>query len=134
MFLNVIMLAGIAGAGVPLLLHLLSRRCCPRVEWGAMMFLHTADAKQRRSTRLKQWLLLAVRMALVSLLAVAPARPVAAGRWGSFGQQGAMTAVILLDHSAAWPSGRRAMLAEMKPKPTFCKFCPACITATKRCW
>jgi hypothetical protein len=65
MFLNVIMLAGIAGAAVPLLLHLLSRARCRQVNWGAMMFLHTADARQRRSTRLKQWLLLAVRMALV---------------------------------------------------------------------
>src|SRR5688572_11107804 len=81
MFLNAVMLAGIGGAALPLVLHLLSRARYRSVDWGAMMFLQGADSRQRQSTQLKQWILLMVRMAIVALLAVALARPVVRGSW-----------------------------------------------------
>lgn len=101
MFLNPIMLAGIGGAAVPLVLHLLSRARYRSVDWGAMMFLFGSDARQQRSARLRQWLLLLMRMALVALLAIALARPMVGNALASVGQEGASTTVILLDRSAS---------------------------------
>lgn len=106
MFLNTILLAGIAGAAVPLVLHLLNRARYRNVVWGAMMFLRATDTRRRFSTRLRQWIILAIRMAVVALLAVALARPVAAGHMGALGASPNVTAVILLDHSASMGYGR----------------------------
>lgn len=98
MFLNAIMLAGLGGMALPLVVHLLSRWRYRSVEWGAMMFLEGKEGSRTHSARLRQWTLLAVRMALVGLLAVALARPVVKAR-GGVGPEGRITAVIVLDRS-----------------------------------
>jgi len=100
MFLNIIMLAGIGGAAVPLVLHLLNRARYRSVDWAAMMFLDVGNARQHQSNRLKQWLMLLIRMALVALLAITLARPLASANWTVGGQTPAL-AVILLDRSAS---------------------------------
>jgi len=74
-FTNSLMLVGIAGAVVPLVLHLLSRASYRSVDWGAMLFLEGLEARQQQSTRISQWTLMLVRMAVVGLLAVALAQP-----------------------------------------------------------
>jgi hypothetical protein len=99
MFLNTIMLAGIAGAALPLIVHMLSRARVRTVDWGAMMFLEEGKGTQEQVARLKQCTLLALRMATVALLAVAMARPIAVGSWA--GPQGPLTAVIVVDTSAS---------------------------------
>ena len=99
MFLNPIMLAGLGGALLPLVLHLLARSRYRNVEWGAMMFLESQANEQRQAAKLKQWLLLAMRMATVALLAIALARPITRSAWGAVSQQGPVTAVIVLDCS-----------------------------------
>jgi hypothetical protein len=71
-----------------------------------MMFLQGGDARRRQSIRLRQWIILALRMAVVALLAVALARPVAAGHLGALGPNANVTAVILLDHSGSMGYGR----------------------------
>ncbi len=101
MFLNIIMLTGLAGAAVPLVLHLLSRARYKSVDWGAMMFLANTEQRQRQSTRLKQWILLAMRMAIVSLIAMAMARPVFNGLLRSLSPGGHVDVVILIDASAS---------------------------------
>ncbi|HEY8668585.1 MAG TPA: BatA domain-containing protein, partial [Tepidisphaeraceae bacterium] len=101
MFLNITMLAGIGGALVPLVLHLLSRARYRSVDWGAMMFLESAEMRQRQSTKLKQLLLLLLRMGMIGALAVALARPVVRGHWGGLAQEGRSTAVIIVDRSAS---------------------------------
>jgi hypothetical protein len=95
------MLAGLGGALVPLVLHLLSRARYRSVDWGAMMFLDGADPSDRRSSRLKQYVLLAVRMGIVAVLAVALARPLAGGAWAGLAPGGATTVVLILDCSAS---------------------------------
>jgi hypothetical protein len=101
MFINALMLAGVAGAAVPLVLHLLSRARYRTVDWGAMMFLLDVRARQQQTARLKQLILLLVRMTIVALLAVALARPVVTGRWGALATEGRVTAAIVLDRSAS---------------------------------
>jgi hypothetical protein len=98
MFLNPLMLAGLGGALVPLVLHLLSRARYRSVDWGAMMFLDGADPSDRRSSRLKQYVLL---VAIVAVLAVALARPLAGGAWAGLAPGGATTVVLILDCSAS---------------------------------
>ena len=51
MFLNAIMLAGIGGAVLPLVLHLMNRARYRTVEWGAMMFLRGDGARQQQARR-----------------------------------------------------------------------------------
>src|SRR2546421_687462 len=103
MFLNPYMLAGVGGAAVPLVLHLLSRSRYRRVDWGAMMFLPGGGAapQQRRITRVKQWTLLLLRMTTVAILAIALARPAVQARAGGLVGSGHATAVIILDDSAS---------------------------------
>jgi hypothetical protein len=101
MFLNATMLAGLAGAGVPLLVHLLSRARYRTVDWGAMMFLQGIDAKQTAAARLKQIAILLLRMAIVACLAMAMAQPVLQGRWGATGRDPRIAAVIVLDTSSS---------------------------------
>jgi hypothetical protein len=100
-FLNITMLAGIAGALVPLVLHLLSRSRYRTVDWGAMMFLQGAEARVMQSARVKQWLILLLRMALIAALAMALAQPVMRGRWGGLARDGRVNAVIVLDCSGS---------------------------------
>ena len=95
------MLSGLAGAAVPLILHLLARARYRSVPWGAMMFLAGTDRRQNQNTRLKQWLLLAIRMLLVALIAMAMSRPVFHNWSRLLGPSGRVDAVILLDASAS---------------------------------
>lgn len=99
MFLNPLMLAGLGGALLPVVLHLLSRSRFRTVDWAAMMFLEGQEPRQRQSTRLKQLLLLLVRMALVALLAVALARPIVSDSFAAVASGGHVSAVIVVDSS-----------------------------------
>lgn len=65
-----------AAAAVPLLLHLLRRRTGERVEFPALRYLLRAEREHAREVRLRNLLLLLVRMALVLAVAAALARPI----------------------------------------------------------
>ncbi len=104
MFLNAAMLAGIGAAALPLALHLLSRARHRRVDWAAMMFLEEASARPMHAARIKQWVLLGLRMGILTMLAVALARPVAANRRGAASADanaGPMTVAIVIDCSGS---------------------------------
>ena len=103
-FLNPWMLLGLAGVLLPVLAHLLSRKKYDIVEWGAMQFLEL-DPSARRRLRLEELLLLAVRMGLVALLAIALARPWLSGRWlGKLGSTQSRDVVLVIDgsYSMGW--------------------------------
>jgi hypothetical protein len=68
-------IAGLALAGVPILIHLLNRRRYKVVDWAAMDFLLRAMRKNRRRVRFEQWLLLACRCLVLALLGLALSRP-----------------------------------------------------------
>ena len=74
-FLNVLFLAGLAGAALPLAIHLLSREKPKRVEFGWLRFVADAHHSQARRLRLRELLVLLMRMLLCALLALAFARP-----------------------------------------------------------
>jgi hypothetical protein len=85
-----------AAAAVPLLLHLLRRRIGTRLEFPAVRYLERAEQEHSARLRLRNWLLMALRVLAVLLVALAAARPVA--RVGGAGH--APTAIaIVLDNS-----------------------------------
>jgi hypothetical protein len=74
-FLSPLFLAGAAAAAVPIVLHLLKREPEPRVKFAAVMLLKRAPVEDTSRHRLRELLLLALRVATLVLLAVAFARP-----------------------------------------------------------
>jgi len=69
------MLGWLAAAAAPIVIHLLSRRRHREVPWAAVQFLLAAARKNARRIRLENWLLLAVRTALIVLVVAAVAQP-----------------------------------------------------------
>lgn len=99
MFLNSLMLFGLAAVSVPIIIHLLNKRKFERVVWAAMRFLQVSVEQNQRRIRVEDLILLVLRCLLLALLALALARPVIrAVTSGLFGQAG-VTSVILLDNS-----------------------------------
>src|SRR5690349_10601283 len=74
-FVNPALVAGLAAAALPLLIHLLNRQRHKPVRWAAMRFVLAAYRKTRRRVELENLLLLLLRMGAVALLALALARP-----------------------------------------------------------
>jgi hypothetical protein len=74
-FLAPLFLAGSAAVAVPIVLHLLKREPEPRVKFPAVKLLMHAPVEDSENRRLRQWLLLALRVTALLLLAVAFARP-----------------------------------------------------------
>jgi hypothetical protein len=74
-FANPGLLAGLAGASIPVIIHLLNRRKFREMSWAAMQFLLAAIRKNQRRVRIEQWLLLAVRTLLILLIVSAMAKP-----------------------------------------------------------
>ena len=74
-FLSPLFLAGMAAAAIPIAIHLFHRRTEPIIEFSAMRFLRRAPVEHSRRRRLREILLLALRVAALLLLAFAFARP-----------------------------------------------------------
>lgn len=81
------------GAAVPLLLHLLRRRVGNRVDFPALRYLERAEQENRRTMRLRNLLLMLLRVATVLLLSLAAARPI--GRMMGAGHAPAAIAILI---------------------------------------
>jgi len=97
-FLSPLFLIGAAAAAVPIAIHLFYRRAEPVIEFAAMRYLRQAPVEQSRRRRLRELLLLALRVAALTLLACAFARPYVSG--SAAGLNGAAT-IVLVDTSAS---------------------------------
>jgi len=74
-FLQPAFLLGTLAAAVPVIIHLIYRRRALVHRFPAVRFLLLADKRTARKFRLNQWLLLALRVAAILLLAFVLARP-----------------------------------------------------------
>jgi len=98
-FMNPWLLISLAGIGLPIVAHLLSRRRYDVVEWAAMQFLNPSK-KTRRRVKLEELLLLLLRIGLISLIALSVTRPWLPGGWLSgYYSAGSRTVVIVIDGS-----------------------------------
>ena len=98
-FLNPILLWGLALAALPVVIHLLNQLRYRTVRWGAMMFLLAAQRMARGMARVRQWLILAMRMLAIACLVFVVGRPLAGGWLGLAAAGRVDTTLILLDRS-----------------------------------
>lgn len=93
------MLWGLAAVALPVVIHLLNRRRAVEIDWGAMQFLELGR-KARRRLRLEELLLMAGRMGVLALVALALARPLLGGGGTvAGGGGGPRDVVVILDGS-----------------------------------
>ncbi|MBI2795403.1 MAG: VWA domain-containing protein [Gemmatimonadetes bacterium] len=78
-FLSPWLLALAGAAAVPLLLHLMRRRIGARLDFPAVRYLRRAEREHSRELKLRNLLLMLLRVAIVLLLALAAARPLGPG-------------------------------------------------------
>jgi hypothetical protein len=97
-FLSPWMLWGLGLGSVPIVIHLLHRHRYRETTWAAMRFLTAAIRKHSQRMRLEQWVLLAVRTAILLLIALALAGPTVE------------TLSAFLPHSGAAPTHRLIVL------------------------
>ena len=89
------MLFGALTAGIPVALHLLRKSKPTVVRWAPMEFLRKSLKETSKKIRLRDLILLLIRMAILILAALALARPSTLSLFGS----GPVDAVILIDNS-----------------------------------
>lgn len=94
-FLHVALLGGALTVAVPIVLHLIMRQQPRHLEFPALRFIKLRQTANRRQMRFRHWLLLALRCALLMLLALALARPSIVGS-GMLGDQEAPVAAALV--------------------------------------
>ena len=75
MFLMPLLLLGLSGMSIPIIIHLLHRQRTQPVMWGAMQFLRTSQLQMKRKKRVDHWLLMAIRILALAVLALMLARP-----------------------------------------------------------
>ncbi len=92
-FLSPLFLIGSLAAAVPIVLHLLRREPEPRVKFAAVRLLRGAPVEYTDRRRIRELLLLALRVSALVLLALAFARPFLVS--AAAGQSGAATIVVL---------------------------------------
>lgn len=105
MFLNPVMLLGLAAIGIPIAIHLLNKRKYTRIQWAAMRFLQVAVSRNQRRLRLEDLLLLLARCIMIALLALALARPALQEIGAIQLGRGTPTAVLIIDHSYSMSAG-----------------------------
>ncbi len=97
-FLSPLFLIGAAAAAIPIVLHLLKREPEVRVRFPTVALLKNAPVEHTEKRRIREWLLLALRVATLVLLAVAFARPFLAS---GVALESAGITIIALDTSAS---------------------------------
>ena len=97
-FLSPLFLVGAAAAAIPIAMHLFYRRAEPVVDFAAMRYLRRAPVEQSRRRRLRELVLLALRVTALVLLACAFARPFVSESVAAMNGDATM---VLIDTSAS---------------------------------
>jgi hypothetical protein len=96
-FLSPAFLLGLPLVAIPVLIHFFSRRQRNPIPWGAMEFLMTSATPRRRFLRLRDLLLLLLRIAIVLAIIGALAQPMLSSNW--IGSSGPRDVILILDNS-----------------------------------
>jgi hypothetical protein len=100
-FLTPLFLLGLLSAAIPLLIHLSRSRRTKKIQFSTTRFLTDQFLRSYRMSRLKELLLLAVRMALCALFAIALARPLLLPKGQSVIVGQSRSVAFVLDDSAS---------------------------------
>ena len=80
-FLNPSFLLGLIGLSVPIVIHMIARRKRERVLFPSLRFLSASQRRVGRALNLRQFILLFLRLLLLTSLVFAFARPMSTGGW-----------------------------------------------------
>jgi len=98
-FLNPAALLALAAVAVPLFLHLFNLRRPRTVEFSSLDFVKELQKSAVQRVRIKQWLLLALRMLAIACLVLAFAQPTLTSELGGMGASVPTTHAIVVDNS-----------------------------------
>ena len=98
-FLTPLFLLGLAALAVPVLIHLTQRERKSVVEFPSLMFLRKIPYESVQRRRIRDWLLLALRLAAIALIVFAFSRPFLRGSELAAAAGGARDIVVMLDRS-----------------------------------
>ena len=98
-FFSPLFLIGLAGASIPIIIHLLNRERARRVLFSSLRFIKNAHQANVKRHKLKQLLLLLMRTLMLAILALAFARPFFAQNPQVAEKGGRRNIAIVLDNS-----------------------------------
>jgi hypothetical protein len=99
-FLNPAFLLGLLAASIPVIIHLLNLRKLQKIEFSTLVFLKELQKTKIRRIRMKQWILLALRVLIILFLVASFARPAfETVSLGSNSSAAKTTAIFILDDS-----------------------------------
>lgn len=99
-FLNPLVLLGLLAASIPIIIHLLNLRKLKVIEFSTLQFLKEMQKNKMRKIKLKQLILLALRVAAIIFLVLAFSRPtIKSVSLAGFGSQVKSTVIILFDNT-----------------------------------
>ena len=99
-FLNPAVLLGLFAASIPVLIHLLNLRKLKKVDFSTLVFLKELQKNKIRKIKIKQLLLLTLRVMIILFLVMAFARPTLKGiSIGGTSSAAKTTAVVILDNT-----------------------------------
>ena len=98
-FLAPLFLLGLAALAVPVLIHLTQRERKSVIAFPSLMFLKKIPYESVQKRRIRDWLLLALRLAALALIVAAFSRPFLRGASVAAAPGGARDIVLLLDRS-----------------------------------
>lgn len=74
-FLNPAVLFGLLAASIPVIIHLFNLKKLKKIEFSTLAFLKELQKNKIRKIKLKQWILLALRVSIILFIVMAFARP-----------------------------------------------------------
>lgn len=98
-FLTPLFLIGLAGLAIPVIIHLIQKERKNVVQFPSLMFLRRIPYESVQRRRIRNWLLLAMRLAALALIVLAFARPFMRRTEVAASASGAREVVVLLDRS-----------------------------------
>ena len=97
-FLNPAVLFGLLAASIPIIIHLLNLRKLKKIDFSTLQFLKELQKNKIRKIKIKQWLLLALRVLIILAIVTAFARPTLVGvSIGGTTSAAKTSAVFILD-------------------------------------
>jgi len=119
-FLVPLFLLGLAGVGVPIVVHLTRRQRRNVVHFPSLMFLEKIPYQEQRRRRIQHWFLLSLRALALALLAFAFARPfVDQSELGLGAASGPREVVVLIDQSYSMEIGNQLERARTEARRVF---------------
>jgi hypothetical protein len=97
--LNALFLAGLAAVAVPIVIHLIHKRHSRSMDFPSLMFLRLIDLRMASRQRIRELIVLLLRIAAIALFAFALAKPILRTRSARAAGRTSTTAVIVVDNS-----------------------------------